>query len=359
MPESAEHAEPDLERMTPVTRVVVIWSLVGVLLLAAFGSAIGALQQNVYSPSGFVGAYLNAIARHDTGAALAMPGTRPSAAQLKASGLPMKPSHELLRSDVLGQLSDVHILHDDRLPDGTHRVTARYELDGRPASSNFIVANHGSVLGIFASWRFAVSPLAIAHVAVLHATTFTIASNTGGTHTVDTRAASTVSGAFNNAANYLVFTPSTLRLGHESRLLTAPDVTKAVTKPGAVTDVSVTTVASAAFVNQVKSQLGDYLDECVKQQVLQPAGCPMGVVIDDRIDGTPVWSMKTYPEVTITAGAQGWVMPTTAGMAHLKVKVQSLFDGSISLRDDDEPFTISLTRVVIREDGSLDLTVGP
>lgn len=358
MPESAEHAEPDLERMTPVTRVIVVWSIVGVLLLAALGSAIGALQQNVYSPSGFVGAYLNAIARHDTGAAIAMPGARLSEAQLKASGLPKHPSHELLRADVLGELSDVQILHDDALPDGTHRVTATYELDDKVASSNFIVATAGSVLGIFTTWRFAVSPLAVAHISVLHAATFTVGSNTGSTHTVDTRAASTVSGAFNNAANYLVFTPSTLRLGHESRLLTAPDVTKAVTKPGVVTDVAVTAVASVTFVDQVKKQLGDYLDECVKQQVLQPAGCPMGVVIDDRVEGAPAWSMKTYPDVTITAGAKGWVMPPTAGMAHLKVKVQSLFDGSISVRDDDEPFTISLTSVVIREDGSLDLTVG-
>ena len=84
----------------------------------------------------------------------------------------------------------------------------------------------------------------------------------------------------------------------------------------------------------------------------------MGVEIDDRVQGEPHWTMVTYPPVTLNAGPTAWVMPPTAGVAHLSVTVQSLFDGTVTQRESDEPFTLSLTSVVIRPDGSLDIVVG-
>ena len=38
------------------------------------------------------------------------------------------------------------------------------------------------------------------------------------------------------------------------------------------------------------------------QKVLQPAGCPFGVEIDDRVQGDPAWSMVTYPAVRSGGG---------------------------------------------------------
>lgn len=51
-------------------------------------------------------------------------------------------------------------------------------------------------------------------------------------------------------------------------------------------------------------------------------------------------------------------MPSTGGVVHLSVTVQSIFDGSIEHRESDEKFTVSLTSVVIRPDESLDIVVG-
>lgn len=361
MPEPAEESPAAVRAaspvsrapLTPLTRAVLLWSLIAVLLLAALGSAVGALQQNVYSPGGLVSAYLDALARHDAPAALALPGVNPTRAQLETADLPTRVSRELLRADLLGPLGAVRILHDVALPDGRHRVTAAYTLDGTPHTSNFTLTPDGSDAGVFTSWRFAATPLAVAHIEVLHASTFTAAG-----HTVDTRATSGVTGAFDNAANYLVFAPSSLRLGHRSTLLTAEPVVATVTRPGEVTKATVTTTASVAFVAQVTKQLRGYLDSCVTQEVLQPAGCPMGVVIDDRVQGVPAWSMVRYPPVTISAGADGWTMGETEATAHLRVTVQSLFDGSVSTRSEDEPFTVSLSSIVIRPDGSLAITVG-
>jgi hypothetical protein len=45
------------------------------------------------------------------------------------------------------------------------------------------------------------------------------------------------------------------------------------------------------------------------------------------------------------------------GVAHLTATVQSLFDGTVSTRSEDEPFSMKLSSVVIRPDGSLSIVV--
>lgn len=61
--------------------------------------------------------------------------------------------------------------------------------------------------------------------------------------------------------------------------------------------------------------------------------------------------------MTIEAGANGWVMPRARGVAHLSVTVQSLFDGTVRLRESDESFDVSLSSIVAHDDGAIDITV--
>src|ERR1700712_4861021 len=88
------------------TRAVLIWSGFALLLILAFFAALGAVQRTYYSAGGFVTAYVESLARHDLVAAMQMPGADPTAASLRAEGLPAKPSRELLRADVLPSLED-------------------------------------------------------------------------------------------------------------------------------------------------------------------------------------------------------------------------------------------------------------
>jgi hypothetical protein len=338
----------------PRTRVILIWTGIGVLLLIAFAAAVGSLQRDVYSPSGFVTGYLNALARHDARAALAMPGVDASDSALATAGLPVAPSRELLRSDVLADVSGIRIVHDDTLADDVHQVAFDAIVDGTPVSSTFRVKQTGSVLGLLPTWRFVTTPLAIAAVSVEHTETFTVSG-----HTLDTRAADPTqpADAFNTKANYVVFAPGVYRLAHVSAYLTAAPVSLLARRPGAVASVSLSAEPNSDFVSQVERQLDGYLDGCAKQPVLQPSGCPFGVVIDDRVVGTPAWSIVKYPPVHIVAGANGWQMAQAEGIAHLTVTVQSLFDGTISKRSSDEAFSVALSSIVIRPDGAIDIVV--
>ena len=113
-----------------------------------------------------------------------------------------------------------------------------------------------------------------------------------------------------------------------------------------------TIYGAPSFVERVQVQVNGYLDQCVAQAVLQPAGCPFGIEIDDKVVSDPVWTMITYPTVTLTPGETAFEMPPTEGVAHISVEVQSLFDGEFSQLEEDRPFMLALT-ATIRPDGSI------
>jgi hypothetical protein len=335
------------------TRAVLIWSGFALLLILALVAALGAVQRTFYSAGGFVTAYVESLARHDLVAAMQMPGADPTAASLRAEGLPAKPSRELLRADVLPSLEDVQLIADDDLGTGEHLVEVRVLADGDAVTARFSVRQTGAVLGILPTWRFAQTPLNVARITVEHADTFTL-----GGHTLEPRAAATQpADAFTVSADYLVFAPAVYELGHQDRYTGARPVSLSAVTPGRTVDVTVVADPNTEFVSKIESQLDGYLDTCAEQRVLQPAGCPFGVTIDDRVQGEPSWKIATYPPVTIVAGPAGWTMPQSQGAAHLSVMVQSLFDGSVDQRETDEPFSVSLSQITIRPDGALDITV--
>src|SRR5260370_39125457 len=120
-------------------RIARLWSMVGALLLVAFAAAVGTVQREMYSPGGLVSGYLDALARQDARAALALPGVDLTPAQLSAAGLPKDASRELLRDDVLANLHGITITAHDGLSGDRQRVTAWYLLGSSPGTTTFTV----------------------------------------------------------------------------------------------------------------------------------------------------------------------------------------------------------------------------
>ena len=334
-------------------RTLVAVVVVAVLLVGALFAAIGSLNREVYSAGGFVRQYLDALARHDTASALSLPGVTPTAAELTAAGQPADLPDTLLRASVLSSITAITLVSDAVKPgaSGTaevHTVTYAFDLDGAPATMEFRVARAGTYAAVFDSWRFAASPLAVLGVTVLHEASFSINGLT-----LDTRAhaATDAPVTFSNQAAYLAFAPARYTIAHESALLSAAPQSVPVTQSGA-TDVSVDAEPNASFVGQVQSELNSFLDTCATQTVLQPSDCPFGIEINDRVKSVPTWSIAEYPAVTLAAGDTAFDMPATAGRAHIKVAVQSLFDGDLTTRDEDVPFAVAI-QVVVGADGSL------
>jgi hypothetical protein len=312
-----------------VRRDLLPWLVAVVGLAAAFIVVLFTLNSTLYSANGFVSSYLDALGRHDATTAMELPGVH------AAKGV----STALLTDDSLGTISDVTLVSDVSGKDRVHAVTFSYELGKRHETSTFEVTPTPSFLGMFSRWSFARSPLATVSVESLHDQRF----RANGTDVTSTAAQGTPS-------SFVVFTPGLYVFDHKSTYLTAAPVDVAVTEPGSVTPVQVNVQANKQFVADVKAELDQYFTKCATQKVLLPTSCPFGKSFSNRVVSTPEWSMVKNPAITIVPdGTTGkWLVPAATGDAHLKVKVQSLFDGSISTFDAAVPFKISY-----------DITIGP
>lgn len=302
-------------------REIITWSVVLGVILTGFGITVLILNSSLYSASGFVRGYLDSLARHDTDGALELAGTI----------VVGDASDELLTASAMGELSDIRLLSDDAGADGVHSVVYGYSAGGVAGQSTFEVRRQGTLLGLFPTWAFDTSPLGVIQLSVLHGSDFTA-------NGVDVAAPRP-----DQPAPYLVFTPGTYLISHDSTYLHADPIEVTATEPGAAVPAELDIGANAAFAEEVRTELKKYLDECATQEVLLPTGCPFGQVMGNRIITTPQWSMSSYPRVTIEPGVDPgtWLMPSTGAAAHLVVDVRSLFDGSVSTFDEDVPFTAS------------------
>lgn len=357
MAEPETSSEPESGPPRRISRTAIAWIIVAVLAVAALVATLGSLERDIYSARGLVGGYLQAISAHDSSAALAFPGVQLSPAQLRRDGLDPDASRELLQDDLLPSLTGLRLVSDATLANGAHRVTMSFSLNGSATSSIFTVRPTGSIFGIFRTWSFSVSPLAEIRVTVQHGVEFS-----AGGHSLDTRASNPSQPfTFTTHADYLVLTPSRIRFGLKSTLLAAATVESTATDPSSTTHVSVDLQPTETYRRRVDAVVVRMLNTCAKAKVLMPAGCPFGAEIDNRVIGTPTWSITRYPQVAVVAGKSGWRMPPAAGLAHVVVSVQSLFDGSIAPQSSPEPFTASSSHIVISKAGipELAFTIAP
>ncbi|MHB1171055.1 MAG: hypothetical protein ACYCZY_00880 [Lacisediminihabitans sp.] len=319
-------------------RVAIRWLVLFGLLAAAFAGTVFSLNLTLYSASGFVSSYLDALARHDVDAAviLAKSGSAVSAGA----------NRELLDPRALGNLNHIRLVSDTGQGGGRHLVTYSYNLSGTTDSTTFTVDYTGTRLGFFTTWRFVSSPLGVLSITPKHDAKFTV-------NGLALRSAAGPS----VAKDYLVLTPGRYVLGHSSSYFTAVPIPVSLVTAGGRTAAAVDIEANAKFTRQVQKELNAYLDKCATQQVLLPTGCPFGKEMGNRIEGLPAWSMSTYPAVRILPGETpgDWVVPKTAAAAHLRVRVRSLFDGSVSTFDQDVAFTVRYL-ITFSPDGSLLIT---
>ena len=335
------------------TKVLITWLVVGVLLVVSAFAAIGALNRDVYGPGAFVGTYLAELQAKDAASALAMPGVELSTKELDAAGLPESASPALLRSATLGSIDQITEVADEEVGDGIHEVTFSYEVGGVYGESTFVVAPNGTRFPLIPTWKFEVSPIAVVNLSVEHSTSFSVNG-----FDVDTRAVAPAEQkpAFDNIVNLQVFAPGNYVFETSTDMLVSEPEKVLVDVPSDMHEGAVVAGPTDELIEKTQEAVNAHLDSCAEQIVLQPTGCPFGIVIDDRVDGEPAWSMDEYPEISIKAGAESWLIESTTGAATIDVDVQSLFDGSITNYNEDVEFSMT-GQVYLLSDGDVQATV--
>ena len=338
--------------MSPRAKATITWAIVGAMLIAAAFAAIGALNRDVYGAGAFVGNYLSKLQEKDAAAALRIPGVTLEKDELTEAGLPESSSNALLRKAALPDLTDLVLVDDVEEGNGVHAVTWSFESNDAYGESTFLVKSSGTRFPLIPTWSFEQSPLAVVNLTVEHSTVFT----TNG-FDLDTRSLSDEkTPAFDNIVNVQVFTPGEYVFESTSEFVTSDPESVLVDEPTRVHEAAVEATPTDEFIAAAQKAVNAQLDACTEQKVLQPTGCPFGMVVDDRISGEPEWSFDEYPEISVEPGAESWLIPTVQGDAHLKADVQSLFDGSITRYDEDVPFSM-VGNIYVMSDGTVKATI--
>ena len=144
-------------------REVLLWSVAIAGVLLAFGVTVLTLNLTVYSATGFVRTYLDALARQDATAALELAGTA-------AAG---DASDALLVREAMSDLEDIEITMNRTDANGDHLVTATYIVGGVAGHHRVRRKRSGTLFGLFNGWAFAQSPLSVLQLTVQHDDDFT------------------------------------------------------------------------------------------------------------------------------------------------------------------------------------------
>lgn len=324
----------------------------GVLLAGALAATAAVLYRDLYSPSAFVSRYLDLLSRGDAAHALTVPGVAVDSASLSRTGLPADANEALLRRAALSQLTGVTIDGATEDEHGVTTVVASYDTGAHRGTTSFRVERAGWV-GITPTWRFETSPLAAITLTVRGATEFTVNG-----FTVDTRQVSAKGGDADplDPVSLLVFSPGLYSIAVDTAASTSPGVAVLSDTPSATTPVNVQTQPTEKLREAVQEQVENFLTQCATQEVLQPTGCPFGLVVQNRIVTAPVWTIQAQPEVTLVPNGAGWAIENTSAVAHIVVDIQSIYDGSVRHLDEVVPFNMGGT-VTMLPDGSASIAI--
>lgn len=348
--DASRRARP--KRRRTLTLDLTALTIVGVLLVGALGATGAVLYRDLYSPSAFVARYLDLLTSKQAAEALTLPGVAVDSSQLTASGLPSDANQALLRAAALAPLTNASVTDAVEGADGITTVTARYQAGPHEGTTVFRVQRAGWV-GVAPTWRFATSPLAAIDLTVRGATRFTVNG-----FDLDTRqvAAQGADADPLDPVALLVFSPGLYSISVDTPVSTSPGVAVLSDKPQASIPVDLQTQPTAEFENAVQKQVEAFLTECATQQVLQPTGCPFGLVVRNRIEDAPVWTMEQQPAVSLVPDGANWAIERVPAVAHIQVDIQSIFDGSVRHLDEAVPFYVAGT-VTILPDGTASIQI--
>ena len=274
-----------------------------------------ALNLTLFSATSFVTSYLKALESSDYGLAASH------------AGLTRAPQILPLASEAL---ENPRIVGTSSLPTGELVIQADYELGDDTHSTVFVVTGGEPILWFFDTWRFSRQPLANLQFAVI------------GDERVSVNGTDLDVGDLGVPPRTTVLVPGIYSSSLDTEWVQAEPVVSVMTEVGAPAGVRLLVSPTSTLMENTTGALEAYLDGCAAQAVLQPAECPFGVSISDRVVGAVQWTILDYPEIDLRLSADRatWTMVAESGVAEVTVQVQSLFDGSITEFRDTEEFDV-------------------
>jgi hypothetical protein len=201
-------------------------------------------------------------------------------------------------------------------------VTARVVLDGRAVESQLTVEREVSWSPL-ATWRFVEPPIATVQIE----------------STLDSRAS--VNGNRANEEGY-AYVPSIATVSSPSVWFEAEPQKLLVDSLSDEYSVAIDLTPSPRLIDDMGAAVRDYLDACAAQKTLVPKKCPFAGFTSEAIAAGPVWSISTYPTLSIAVKDGQWFV-SGKGSAELSVSLIDFATEKTEKYSEVIPYTIEGT----------------
>ncbi|MBA8848504.1 hypothetical protein [Microcella alkalica] len=316
-----------------------LWGGIVAASVAVAALSVTAAVADATSPERTVRDYLAALASDDLATAAALSGL--DAADLdRLGGMPLGDAGTSDVADIVDVIE---------LGPRTRIVTARYGergVDVVPVTFELEAAPFGP----FTRWVLSGPPLA----------EVTVAADGHVEVVVNGMPRSAERGG--GAIHVVGFVPARLEARIASPFLDGAPVRARFGTASAADALVVEVAPSARLQRAVEREVEAFLDDCVAQRVLQPAGCPFGITVPDRVVEPPQWRVSVPPVVTLVPGRPAGLVAGEWGIeagvtVRVALRVQRLIDGKIE--DRDEAAVAVVRGSVALDDEGATITIAP
>ncbi|SCF01641.1 M48 family metalloprotease [Micromonospora chokoriensis] len=296
------------------------WLLVGVLALVACAGTggLGVVQWAFFRPQAAVEGFFSALADRDSEAALGHLTDQ-------GAGTDTTLLDRLLRGEGYQPPTDVEVSSLERDGDKATATVAYRLADARQTATLTLERDKESTAGLFHGWRLTGGPIAL---------NSSIADPGVRLNGVELPVAT--------EGPPLVLLPGVYTATGPSNALSETPTATVVADPGqSAATLQLTPVLKPAAVEAVDAQVRAWLDECAKQTVAAPPGCPFRYYGGSAQKVT--WKILEYPKLALelTGPASAQVTTPSETRGRVQVSGTTTYFGTSSPFTDDNALTVT------------------
>ncbi|TDS87570.1 hypothetical protein [Nesterenkonia aurantiaca] len=325
-PHSAPPPPPEAAEHRPSHRgLLVAWAAALVMALAVGGVAIWQVSEKIYTPGHTAQEYWDSITRGSGSEAL---GFFDPAALDAAEADPV--DSVLLDGEALARsTAGIENARFGETSGAQTRAVMQFEVEGEPFETRLPMAAPQNTLAFFPDWELTTASMSRLQIDVPGAAAGGIAQITVNGEPVNLE---------EDSATLRSYVPAVVEIAVDSEWLVGSSRYVVVQESGADVEqdeaaephqITLGLEASGAAQAMLHEEVQAYLDGCADQQVLMPAGCPMGINTPNQVVTESIrWSMPEPDELTLDFDEEGWDTAETDMAATVSFDSRHFHDGA-------------------------------
>ncbi|MCH8560101.1 hypothetical protein [Nesterenkonia sp. DZ6] len=316
--------------------LLVAWAAALVLALAAGGVAIWQVSERIYTPGHTAQEYWDSITRGSGSEAL---GFFDPAALDAAEGAPM--DSLLLDGDALARsAAGIENTRFEEDPGQQGRAMMQFDIEGESFETQLPMESQQNTLAFFPDWELTAASMSQLQIDVPGAAAGGIAQITVNGEPVNLE---------DDSATLRTYVPAVVEIAVDSEWLVGASRYVVVQDAGEGDDdgqahqITLELQASEAAQDLLQEEVGAYLDGCADQQVLMPAGCPMGINTPNQVVTESIsWRMPEPEGLTLDFAEEGWETPGADMSATVTFDSRHFHDGASLEESHQVDFALSI-----------------